>query len=717
MRLLMRNRFITAAVATFLSTFVPYGSARETVALPYIFGVAAGDSVGQATGIDTTGAGLLTINNNININALNDVGGGITTNALAGATILFLGNSTITNFTGTNLIPIFNIRVGENATSVNFNGDVFSTTFHHFGTGTVNFNGNVNHPAPAGGASSYIFEGDGFLNIGPNVIFNSALTTTAGANTGTLTFNGGSSMSGAIGIASAVKKIIIVGGNVNLGGEVFVKDIDLAANTLSIVGQLTTSTGGKISTNFTSNSVFGHIVGAGAYNIDGPTITVIPTVSGALTIGTPYRIVSAISGSDATTVTVINSPRYTFTGSNTLGNVDLLLVSVAPLATLVTSPDALAIAPILDVNAPINSDLRLVQDAIGALPTIAAIDNALDQLVSANTNLAAPWVASQATQLFSNTWVNRLDELRDTCCDTYCNTNVNPTNKRDCKDNDKRSNFWVRSIGAFGKQTDSSVMTGYKTDAYGAMLGYDISTSKNTRVGVGAGYIRSTIDSNNSLNQTKIDSYDLTTYFNYAPEAFFIRGALIAGADKYDGTRHIDFAGINRIAKSDANGQQYTALITTGKNFTSKNTTLTPLVGVQASRINVDSYTEHGAGDINLQVDSQNYNFLQSTVGVKLEHVMQSKNLTVAPEIHTKWMHDFKSTTAQQDAVLTGGGSKFHIHGIEQESNSYNVGAGVTLYSCNCDKDSWSVKGAYDYKWNETGYQNNQVSVVASIKF
>lgn len=713
----MRNRFITAAVATFLSTFVPFGSARETVALPYIFGVAPGDSVGQATGVDTTAAGLFTVNNNININALNDVGGGITTDINNVSTILFVGNSTITGFTGTSLKRFLDIQGGANATTLNFNGDVFTTQFHHLGSGTVNFNGNVNNGIVA---SSYIFGGDGFLNIGPNLIFNSALTTTAGDNTGTITFNGGSSMIGAIGASThAVKKIILVGGNVGVTGAVFVREIDLAANTLTITGALTTNPAGKISTTFNSNTVFGHVVVSGASNIDAGGITVTPTVAGALTSGTTYRIVAAASGAIGVPVTLINNnPRYTFSGLNTVaGNVDILLFSVAPLATLVTSPDALIIAPILDVNAPINSDLRLVQDAIGALSTSAAINSALVQLTPANTNLAAPWVASQATQLFSNTWVSRLDELGASCCDTYCNTNVNPTNRRDCKGNDKRSNFWVRSIGAFGKQSDMSVMNGYKTESFGAMLGYDVPVSVNTRLGVGAGYIRSNIDGNNSLNQTKIDSYDLTAYFNYAPEAFFVRGALIAGIDKYDGSRQIDFAGINRIAKSDANGQQYTALITAGKNFTSKNTTLTPLVGVQASRVNIDAYTEQGAGDVNLQVDSQSYNFLQSTAGVKLEHVIRTEKVTVAPEIHTKWLHDFNSTTMQQDAIFTGGGTKFHTTGIEQDRNTYNVGTGVMLYSCNCDKDSWSVKGAYDYKWNESGYHDNQVSVVASIKF
>lgn len=712
----MRNKFIAAAVATFLATSMPLGSARETVALPYIFGVAPGDSVGQATGVDTTGGGLFTVNSNININT-SGVGAGITTSADNVATILFVGNSTITGSTGNSGAIFFDIRAGADATAVNFNGDIFTTTFHHLGTGIVNINGNVN-TLPIS-ASSYIFGGDGFLNIGANNIFNSALTTVAN-NTGTITFNGGSSMSGAIGATSfAVKKIVIVGGDVALNGAVFVRDIDLATNTLAIGGQLTTNPAGQIATTFASNDVFGHIVVTGASNINAAGISVTPTVVGALTSGTTYSIVRATTGSIGAPVTVVNNnPRYTFSGLNTVtGDVRIILVSIAPLSTLVSSTDALAVAPILDINAPVGSDLRIVQDAIGALPNSSSINSALAQLTPANTNLAAPWVATQATQLFSNTWIYRLDEIRDLCCDIYCDTKFISANKSDCKNYNQRSNFWIKGLGAYGKQGNVNALNGYKTDAYGAMVGYDMPISVNTLIGLGAGYIRSDIDGNNSLNQTKIDSYNLTAYLNYAPQPFFIRAALTAGLDKYDGSRQIEFTGINRIAKSEANGKQYSALLTAGKNFNLSKTIITPTIGMQATRLEVDSYEEHGAGDINLRVDSQSYNFLQSIAGVKVERVIKSENLTVAPEVHAKWSHDLNSTTMGQDSVFTGGGSKFHVQGIEQDRNTYIVGAGMTFISCSCAKDTWSVKAAYDYKWNETNYHDNQVSVIASIKF
>jgi hypothetical protein len=71
----------------------------------------------------------------------------------------------------------------------------------------------------------------------------------------------------------------------------------------------------------------------------------------------------------------------------------------------------------------------------------------------------------------------------------------------------------------------------------------------------------------------------------------------------------------------------------------------------------------------------------------------------------------------EQDAAFTGAGTIFKVQGIQQDREFYNVGAGVTFLACNCAKNSWTVKGLYDYKWNESNYSSHQVSLIASLKF
>jgi outer membrane autotransporter protein len=116
-------------------------------------------------------------------------------------------------------------------------------------------------------------------------------------------------------------------------------------------------------------------------------------------------------------------------------------------------------------------------------------------------------------------------------------------------------------------------------------------------------------------------------------------------------------------------------------------------------------------------VNSQDYDFVQSTLGVKAERVIQSGNGTYSPEVHFKWLHDFSSTTMQQNTAFIGNGVTFTSQGVAQDREMFNVGAGITVLSCKCGERTWSVKGLYDYKWNQNSYSSHQLSLIASIKF
>jgi outer membrane autotransporter protein len=371
------------------------------------------------------------------------------------------------------------------------------------------------------------------------------------------------------------------------------------------------------------------------------------------------------------------------------------------------------------VNGAPGSDLLAIQNAIAVLPNAAAINSALAQLAPGTTNLAAPWVAGQVTRQFEDMWMARMEEIQSLCCDDTCGpaNQPKPAVDQKCRTPNHTGSWWAKGFASTGQQNNVNNMNGYDTKAYGLMIAYDMALSDQTRVGFGGGYANTTVDGNNSSGRTTIDSYQLTGYIDHTVGSAFIQGAVTAGVDKYDGSRSIVFAGVNRNANADFDGQQYTALVSVGKHFAVNDIIVTPTASLQVSRISVDGYTEQGAGAASLRVASQDYDFVQSGLGVKVERVMQSGSHTFAPEVHYKWLHDFKSTTMQQDATFTGGGGTFSAEGIKQDRDLHNVGAGITFISCNCTKETWSVKALYDYKWNESNYSSHQVSLLASRKF
>jgi uncharacterized protein with beta-barrel porin domain len=648
----------------------------------------------------------LTIADGQNINTANDPGGAFTTNANQQGTLLFLGNSLVTGATGTTGTEFDNIIAGAIARAVTFNGAVFSTTSHVSATGTINFNGNVR--------SAVNFDGDGFINLGGGSTITGAITTNT-ANTGTLTLLNGSRVTGAIGGANGLKQIIVSGGNASITGSVQTEGFTLNANTLNINGSLTTNAAGTIRTTLAGNAVFGNIQPTGASNINAGGITVIPNVTGVLTPGTTFTIVNGLAGTIGAPVIVQNTAEATFSAVPTVtGDVVITVVSFSGLPVVLPP----AAGPILNEPAAPGSDLANVQIALGNLPNALALSNALQQLSPSNTNLAAPWVAGQATRLMEDMLQARLDEIQSKCCDDNCEIGY-PKKLHRCKGGEQGSNWWAKGFGRLGDQDNrNGLINGYDTETYGLVLAYDTPVREDTRVGISAGYANSTIDGNNANTETSIDSYQLTGYLNYTPGSWYVQGAFTAGIDKYESQRQILFPGVDRVASADYDGEQYTVLVSAGKHFDlGQQVTLTPFVSLQTSLIKIDGYTETGAGDVNHRVNDQDYHLTQSGLGVKLERIIEYGAKTFSPEVHAKWLHDFSDTTTEQTAVFTGGGSAFKESGIDQDRDTYNVGAGLTLLSCNCDTNSWTVKGQYDYKWNASDYSSNQVSLIASLRF
>ncbi len=299
---------------------------REVVVLPGVV-----SPVGELSGVDTQGPGTLTVGAQ-NINTANDPGGGITTSAANTAGIVFNGTSTVTGFVGQTGATFLNIAAGTNDNTVTFNGPVFSTTFSVLGTGTVNFNGGFTSST----GSTMDFAGDGFISVGAGQTVLAAITNTAGARTGTLTLNSNSIVDGAVGAASGLKQINVVGGNALITGQAQAGIFTLGTNTLNVAGALAIPMGGTINTTIFSSGSYGKIVPVGAASI-GAALNVNVTVTGPIANGSMFNIVDATSGTDGSTVTALsNTTRYAFSATPTTNGMVTLTTTQIPLVDVVT---------------------------------------------------------------------------------------------------------------------------------------------------------------------------------------------------------------------------------------------------------------------------------------------------------------------------------------------------------------------------------------------
>ena len=466
-----------------------------------------------------------------------------------------------------------------------------------------------------------------------------------------------------------LRAISVVGGSnlagvaASIPGAVDVDTLSLGTNTLNVGGALTianAATGGVVNTTIASSSLYGNVRAVGATN-RGPTLRVNVTVppSAALAVGTQFNIVQTQAGTRQ---------------SGTNGTV-------------------------LTVN---------VQDPTNPLYSFSAVP------------LAAPAVTFQTTRQFQELLVARLSMVLCRQATARADDGRAPPNDdaSTCPGRDQAGSWWLKGFGYAGSQWARQSFAGYDATILGAMVGYDMPVGPDTRIGLGIGYAGGSINEKSSGNRTDFSSVQAIAYAGHTAGPWFIDGDLSFGWNEYSGRRNIIFSGVNHTAAASYNGQDYGAFLMTGLNLPVMGFVVTPFASLQYSAIPLGGYTETGAGDINLRVRGQSYNYLESGLGLKVSRQYFYEGIGIVREIHAKWLHALINPTVSQNATLAATGSgAFTIPGLRSGADTLNFGAGITLFTCSCAEHNWSVESVYDYCIRNDRYSAHQAMIRFSAKF
>jgi outer membrane autotransporter protein len=645
----------------------------------------------------------------------------VTTSATSTGNVMFVGNSTVFGAIGKSepVGPyLLGVTGGANGTTVTFLGPVYDTTTYVSGSGTLNFDAATNQ-SPGG----LIYNGDGTVALAAGTFLNAAggVTTTAGTNTGTLVLGGGSTLNGAVGAGSAALRNITVSGGSNaagvsamINGAVNAYSFSLATNTLNITGALTladSTTNGVINTTLASPTLYGNIRPVGTTNLGTAlAVNVIVPPTAIIPKGTTFDIVQTNGSQTGTPATVVNVIDLTNANAKFVG------LDFGQGLIEITSEQAF-LGPI-PITPPPGSPPGTPPGAPVGLPP--GVPN---PIVPSAPDLAAPWVTFQATREFENLWLSHLDDVM--CGQVSQPRQPGTEQPSTCQRNQPYSGWWVKGFGYFGDQGAQDGFTGYHSTIFGTMIGYDaplvhLPFDGETRVGFGIGYARTNINGDTVSAYTDSNTYEATAYIAHEQGPWFVDGDLSFGWNDYSAARNVLVPGIiNSTAQGSYNGQDYTAFATTGYHFAAGAFTITPLASLQYTHMNLDSYTETGAAPLNLSVNSQNYDFLESALGVKASQAIGTANGTFVPDVHFKWFHELLNPRMQDTWAALGltGSDSFTTQGPRTAPDTLNVGAGVTFLSCSCTAKTWSIEAAYDFFWRNDDYIANQVMLRFTMRF
>lgn len=635
----------------------------------------------------------------------------VTTQTNNTGSLAFLGGATMAGQVGTSTNYLKSVTGGATAgANVVFQNAVFATTTSVTNTGTLSFGGTLT-------GTTLNFNKDGLVQFADGANLSVTNVTTATNNTGSINFNGASTIlsTGTIGaVGASLKSVGINGGIVTLnnpGDSYYVTTttvnsngtfkinsnstitgavtlagtgiMDVGSSTATITGVYTQPANTTLKTTITNSTTAGHIVATTVAPSVAAASAVDITVAGYVPNGTAYTIIDAGAvGITAPTTITDNSGPLTFAA--TVSSNDLILTATRNAAGIATTGNSTAVAQTLD-GFTATGDMATVVSAVDVLSASNA-DAALQQL-DPEVNGGINQAALNATGASLGTIETRLGNARNGIASGDGQVGFSTGDAL------KDAAVWYQGFGAYGDQDNRSGINGYTATTWGAAAGLDWGMDVNYRMGLAFTYANSGIDTRGSSSSTKANSYQGTLYGTYDDPKWYVDGMLAFAWNTYDGNRSIQFPGIDRTADASYDGQQYSGKATYGYKIPNDNFTLIPLASLLYSHLSLDGYTETGASDVNLKVNSQGYDFLQSGLGARIEiPVHQNGKVAWLPELHSMWLYEYIGDKAEATSTFIGGGSSFKTEGFAPEQSSFNLGAGITLYP----QEALSIKFQYD---------------------
>ena len=685
--------------------------------------------------LTTTGTGNIALNNAFtgNLNFANGAGATITvadgfnfTGAITNATtnegtLTLSGTTTVSGAVGSTGAGLQAINAGATGKTATFSGDVTTTLMSTNGSGNIVLNGNFTGVLDiTNGNASTITLADGKNFTGT--------ITNATTNEGTLNVAGTSTFSGDVGSTTAGLNAVNIQGSGKTA--TFAGDLKATTTTISnsatlkftksatsVTGAITSSgtgildigtadvtvsqavtLGASATLNITVGDNNGSIIAtANGISLQSGT-TITPTITGSITSG---QVITIIQSNAAVTIPTItnNNLRVNFTAAQSSNNLTLTATTASSTSLGLTG----ATAEVNDIADTAFSGETLLSQ-LNSMSSNAQLKTALETLtpvVSGGAVLGSVSAGGAALSTVSS----RVASLR---------TGISAgqgLSSGDDMEKDKR--FWFQAFGTYAEQGKREGIEGFISSTGGFAYGADKQISNALLMGLAGSFAHTDVDTRLSRNGTTINSYQGMVYSSYKfGKNYFMDSQVGIAYNTYDGDRFITVGSVDRTAVADYEGYQVLTKIGLGRDmFFGNHFEFTPSLDLSWTHVEINDYTETGAGTSNLIVNDQDYDILNLTLRGELRRTWDINEGSLTPEIHLGYNYEALDDKIQTVSAFNGGGNTFTTTGFDPANHSVLGGVGITFsnhnnfdfiatYDIESKQDFTSHSALLKYRWN-----------------
>ena len=185
------------------------------------------------------------------------------------------------------------------------------------------------------------------------------------------------------------------------------------------------------------------------------------------------------------------------------------------------------------------------------------------------------------------------------------------------------------------------------------------------------------------------DSFGGLIYGSVMPiPAMFLDITLGYTSHDYDLKRPVEYVTLGGTpfggnAKSDSDGDEFLIRAVAGYDYTIRNITVGPRVGLNYTHLSIDDYKESNAGGIGLEYDDQTVKSLQSTVGLQGSMAINTSYGVWLPQAMAEYVHEFENDRRNIKVQFVednrANPTKFSFNNDKPDRDFFNLGIGTVL--------------------------------------
>jgi uncharacterized protein YhjY with autotransporter beta-barrel domain len=377
------------------------------------------------------------------------------------------------------------------------------------------------------------------------------------------------------------------------------------------------------------------------------------------------------------TVSVTNAASTTVTKDITISVVANRVLSEIPGLT----PNQRALARYLDAMCPRLEQLQNVNDEQGQLQSAclglrdagtsdAQVVNALDA-INPEELIVAATTALRLTSMQNGNLMQRINSLRSGASgidlaglnvqignEAIAGVAINEIFKATVgkamqgimgggasADDFARWGLFANGNVKFGDKDATDNEAGFDYDAIGITTGVDYRFRDNLVFGAALGYASVKSDFSSSKGELDIKAWSASLFGTYfVADKYYLDGMLTYGQNDYDTTRQISytdvFGPINETASGDTDGLQLSGGLSGGYDFNRGPWTFGPHLGAYYFDVDVDEFSESGAGGYNLDIGDQNAQSFQLNGGGHVSVVVNRAWGVFIPHARVDYVHE-----------------------------------------------------------------------------